>query len=197
MRRSKQFNNQIALEISPTSSQLADWIKRSQVGHRDAQTKLYEYIAEKYYRVICKTVGPSNADDVMQEFMIQLIAKIKQFRFESSFDTWAYRIAVNQCLQYLRKTVREKYQEKQYACSNRLAHNANELRSLENTELLDMALQRISGEQRAILHMKEVEELNYEVISGILRVPLGTVGSRLNKARKELCETMIQMGWDE
>lgn len=57
-------------------------------------------------------------------------------------------------------------------------------------------MEQISGEQRAILHMKEVEGLGYAAIASVLGFPEGTVGSRLNKARNELRTALIQMGWE-
>jgi len=66
----------------------------------------------------------------------------------------------------------------------------------EDAEILSLAMEKISGEQRAILHMKEVEGLGYDAISDVLGIPEGTVGSRLNKARKELRNSLIQLGWE-
>ncbi len=75
--------------------------------------------------------------------------------------------------------------------------NAPERKRTEDAELLYEAMQRISVEQRAILQMKEVEGLGYEAISILLEIPVGTVGSRLSKARREVRATMIELGWEE
>lgn len=182
--------------VGLTSDELVNLIGLASSGNRDSQKRIYEHLAARSYRVIRKIVGYSNADDVMQEFIIQLFAKLGQFRFESSFETWAHRMAVNQSLQYLRKKSREEQRTRKVACEMDMTHKTAETKQAEEAELLEVAMQQIPGEQRAILHMKEVEGLGYETISNILGIPVGTVGSRLNKARKELRNTMIQLGWD-
>lgn len=196
MRSSASSNRQGIASGNLTSDELADWIKQAASGNRDCQKKIYERLAASSYRVIRKIVGPSNADDVMQEFIIHLFTKLGQFRFESSFDTWAHRMAVNQSLQYLRKTQQDEQRVRRAAWNKDMLHYPPEPKRTEDAEMLAIAMQQISGEQRAILHMKEVEGLAYETISNILGIPIGTVGSRLNKARKELRNTMIELGWE-
>jgi len=196
MRSSASSNSQGMASSSLASDEFADWIKQAAVGNRECQKRIYDYLAARSYRAIRKIVGPSNADDVMQDFIIHLFEKLSQFRFESSFDTWAHRMVLNQSLQYLRKTQRDEQRVKNAAWTKGTPHNIPELKRTEDAEMLAMAMQQISGEQRAILHMKEVEGLGYETISSILGIPIGTVGSRLNKARKELRNTMIELGWE-
>ena len=72
----------------------------------------------------------------------------------------------------------------------------NEQIQQDDAEVLQLAMEQISGEQRAILHMKEIEGLGYEAIASVLGIPEGTVGSRLNKARKELRTSLIRLGWE-
>ncbi len=146
--------------------------------------------------MIRKIVGASNADDVMQDFVIHLFAKLGQFRFESSLETWAHRMAVNQSLQYLRKTNREEQRALKVALATEMSNDSGSQNQADDAEVLQLAMEQISGEQRAILHMKEVEGLGYEAIASVLGIPEGTVGSRLNKARKELRTSLIQLGWE-
>jgi RNA polymerase sigma-70 factor (ECF subfamily) len=132
----------------------------------------------------------------MQDFVIQLFGKLNQFRFESTLETWAHRMAVNQSLQYLRKTNREEQRVHKAALSmqnNLVPENQNQT---DDAEVLRLAMESISGEQRALLHMKEIEGLGYEAIASVLGIPEGTVGSRLNKARKDLKTSLLQLGWE-
>lgn len=175
---------------------LATWIKQAADGSRDHQKRIYELLAARIYRVIRKIVGASDADDVMQDFVIQLFGKLNQFRFESTLETWAHRMAVNQSLQYLRKTNREEQRVHKAALSmqnNLVPENQNQT---DDAEVLRLAMESISGEQRALLHMKEIEGLGYEAIASVLGIPEGTVGSRLNKARKDLKTSLLQLGWE-
>jgi RNA polymerase sigma-70 factor (ECF subfamily) len=175
---------------------LASLIKQAADGSRDHQKRIYELLAARIYRVIRKIVGASDADDVMQDFVIQLFGKLNQFRFESTLETWAHRMAVNQSLQYLRKTNREEQRVHKAALSmqnNLVPENQNQT---DDAEVLRLAMESISGEQRALLHMKEIEGLGYEAIASVLGIPEGTVGSRLNKARKDLKTSLLQLGWE-
>lgn len=176
--------------------ELKKWVSNATGGNREYQKRIYELLASRIYRVIRKIVGASNADDVMQDFVIQLFAKLGQFRFESSLETWAHRMAVNQSLQYLRKTKREEQRALKVAMATEMTNDSRSQNQADDAEVLQLAMEQISGEQRAILHMKEVEGLGYEAIASVLGIPEGTVGSRLNKARKELRTSLIQLGWE-
>lgn len=179
-----------------SDEELATWVSWAAVGSREHQKRIYDLVAAHCYRVIRKIVGESHADDVMQDFVIHLFAKLGQFRFESSLETWAHRMAVNQSLQYLRKLKREDQRIQSAAFSAKVSTAASPQSHLEDVEMLERAMEQISGEQRAILHMKEVEGLAYTAIANILGIPEGTVGSRLNKARNELRTSLIQLGWE-
>ncbi len=178
------------------NEELAAWINKAARGSREYQKRIYELLASRTYRVIRKIVGASNADDVMQDFVIQLFAKLDQFRFESSLETWAHRMAVNQSLQYLRKSSREEQRVRKVAMATEMENDSNTQLQTDDAEVLQLAMEQISGEQRALLHMKEVEGLSYEAIASVLGIPEGTVGSRLNKARKELRTSLIRLGWE-
>ena len=176
--------------------ELETWVTKAASGSREHQKRIYEFLASRIYRVIRKIVGANNADDVMQDFVIQLFAKLGQFRFESSLETWAHRMAVNQSLQYLRKSGREDQRIRKVAASTNMSEDPKIQRQTDDAEVLQLALEQISGEQRAILHMKEIEGLGYEDIAGVLGIPAGTVGSRLTKARKDLRTSLIHLGWE-
>jgi RNA polymerase sigma-70 factor (ECF subfamily) len=196
MHRAESFNPAGSNSDRPSAEELAVWIKNAAGGSRDYQKRIYELLASRIYRVIRKVVGPSSADDVMQDFVVQLFAKLGQFRFESSLETWAHRMAVNQSLQFLRKSSRETERIRKMGATAEMMNDSQSQLKSDDAEVLRLAMEKISGEQRALLHMKEVEGLGYEVIASVLGIPEGTVGSRLNKARKELRTSLIQLGWE-
>ncbi len=179
-----------------TNDDLEDWISKASQGDREFQKRIYDLLAAKSYRVIRRIVGESDAEDVMQDFVIHLFSKLRQFRFESSFETWAHRMAVNQSLQHLRKIHRDEKRIHNVAASMDTSTTSDEDCSDEDAELLENAMSQIPGEQRALLHMKEVEGLGYSAIARVLGIPEGTVGSRLNKARSSLKNTLIKLGWE-
>jgi len=200
MHQSESSNQTYGQTANRTSAipieELETWVTQAASGSREYQKRIYGLLASRVYRVIRKIVGNDNADDVMQDFVIQLFAKLGQFRFESSLETWAHRMAVNQSLQYLRKASREGQRLRKVAFSTNMSEDTEIQRQADDAEVLQLAMEQISGEQRAILHMKEIEGLGYEDIAGILGIPEGTVGSRLNKARKDLRTSLIHLGWE-
>lgn len=198
MQQSESSNLQRSMQhrASISIDELKKWVSNASKGDRECQKHIYELLASRIYRVIRKIVGVSNADDVMQDFFITLFAKLGQFRFESSLETWAHRMAVNQSLQYLRKTNRDEQRAVKVAQATEMTKDQIGQNQVDDAEILQLAMEQISGEQRAILHMKEVEGLGYEAIASVLGIPEGTVGSRLNRARKELRTSLTQLGWE-
>ena len=177
-------------------AELSEWIRGAARGDQESQKKIYQRIAAQIVRIVRRIVGQDHVDDVVQDFFVTLFAKISQFRFESSFETWVHRMAVNQSLQHLRKSTREQERIRQFAgdAASRSSLK-DEHSSHEDAEVLEIAMNHLSGDQRAILHMKEVEGFGYQQIAEVLGVPEGTVGSRLNKARSELKSALTQLGW--
>ena len=178
-------------------AELPEWIRGAARGDQESQKKIYQRIAAQIYRIVRRIVGQDHVDDVVQDFFVTLFAKINQFRFESSFETWVHRMAVNQSLQHLRKATREQERIRQYAGDGAVqSMPKDESSSSEDAEVLEIAMNHLSGAQRALLHMKEVEGFGYQQIAEVLGVPEGTVGSRLNKARSELRTALTQLGWE-
>ncbi|MEI7459775.1 MAG: RNA polymerase sigma factor [Pirellula sp.] len=181
----------------PFDAELAEWIRGAALGDQESQKKIYQRIAAQIVRIVRRIVGQDHVDDVVQDFFVTLFAKISQFRFESSFETWVHRMAVNQSLQHLRKASREQERIRQYAGDGAVRSiPKDESSSREDAEVLEIAMNHLSGDQRALLHMKEVEGFGYQQIAEVLGVPEGTVGSRLNKARSELRSALTQLGWE-
>ena len=69
-------------------------------------------------------------------------------------------------------------------------------RNIDDNELLERALARLEPDLRSTFLLKEVEGLSYDKIATALEIPEGTVGSRLNRARRELKQYLIELGWD-
>ncbi len=182
---------------SQFNAELSEWIRGAARGDQESKKKIYQRIAAQIFRIVRRIVGQDHVDDVVQDFFVTLFAKITQFRFESSFETWVHRMAVNQSLQHLRKASREQERIRQYAGDGAVQSTPkDESSSREDAEVLEIAMNHLSGDQRALLHMKEVEGFGYQQIAEVLGVPEGTVGSRLNKARSELRSALTQLGWE-
>ena len=164
-------------------------------GDAEARRELYETCHRQVYRLMVRMVGIQDAADVAQQVFLQLFRKLEQFSGRSSFRTWLYRLAVNEALQYLRKERRWSFAELAREPVGQAAGMVAERQARQ--ELLETALARIDPDQRALFLLREIDGLSYREIAGAVGIPEGTVGSRLNRVRRELRELLIQMGWEE
>lgn len=162
-------------------------------SERGAQQRLYELSHRQVYRLMVRMVGLQDAADVTQQVFLQVFRKIGQFAGRSKFETWIYRLAVNEALQYLRKGDRWKFQT---LAHEPVSHRKPEEDRGEHKELLEQALSRVEPELRSIFVLREVEGLSYREIAQAIDTPEGTVGSRLNRARRELQQHLTDLGWE-
>ncbi len=137
-------------------------------------------------------VGEQDAAEIVQAVFLQLFRKIGQFDRRSSFETWLYRLTVNESLQHLRRCQRWQFQTMEWEPMD----TSPDGKSVEQRELLELALARLDPELRAIFLLRESEELSYREIAESMQIPEGTVGSRLNRARRELQQHLNQLGYD-
>jgi RNA polymerase sigma-70 factor, ECF subfamily len=169
----------------------APCIKLAAQGDRAAQRRIYDSLVGRVYRSVLRIVGQDDAEDVTQEVFIRLFAKLGSFRHDSEFATWVYRLAVNEALQHLRRLRR-----RATVPLDEDTFPATEPPDADLGELLEVALAQIDAELKMLLELKEVEQLSYAEIAELLGIPAGTVGSRLNRARHDLREKLIALGWE-
>jgi len=169
-------------------------VQRASAGERAAQRELYEHFRDRVFRIVRRIVGTSDADDITQECFLKVFAKLHTFRFESQFSTWLHRLVVNESLQHVRSRSRRK-EYGQPMPDEKMGHVVG-VATMENAELLEVAMSRIDPELRVVFELKEVDEMPYSAIAEIVGIPEGTVGSRLNRARTELREHLTQLGWE-
>ncbi len=170
-------------------------ICRAAVGDRDAQRQIYEVFGVRVLRTVQRIVGESDAADVMQDAFLHVFNRLPSFRHEAQFATWLHRLVVNQAIQHLRKRGRRVMKTQPLSHENLTANDRSSLAS-ELSEILTRAMERIEPELRLIFQLKEVDELSYAQIGEIVGIPVGTVGSRLNRARRELRDQLLNLGWE-
>ena len=167
-------------------------IRRASSGDRTSQQLIYERLSGQVGSLVRRMVGQDAAEDVTQDVFIHVFDKLHTYSSASSFSTWVYRVAVNDALQYLR---REKRRTTVDLDESALVGKASR-QELDTRDLVEVALSRMDDQLRVVLELKEVEKLPYEQIAEIVGIPVGTVGSRLNKARRELREHLLRLGWE-
>lgn len=137
--------------------------------------------------------------DVTQEAFLQALSHLDSFRRTSRFYTWLYRIAYNcavGCVRRRKRAVSMESLTDEYGdafVAKVDAPDANACRE-DDVAILRKALQQLSPEYREPLILREIEGANYEQIAEILGVPIGTVRSRLHRARATLREILERSG---
>jgi RNA polymerase sigma-70 factor (ECF subfamily) len=129
------------------------------------------------------------AEDVAQEAFVQAFLKLSSFKGQSHFYTWLFRIARNQAVSRFRRTRKTSSIDGSESPVALLANEASpDQRMLQNEAVsqVQLALSRLSEEHRAILVLRELEDMDYDAIAEALELPVGTVRSRLHRARMQL-----------
>jgi RNA polymerase sigma-70 factor (ECF subfamily) len=177
----------IILEVSE-----AALITRAQGGDRNAFSELVRIHAQGVQNVIYRMCGNLQiADDAAQETFIRAWLEIRSFRPQAALRSWLYRIAINCAIDMLRKEKRilPGAMEDLYLRDSGPGPEAAFLQA-EQTALVQKAILGLPDASRAVLVLKEYEGLSYHEIAEILNIPIGTVMSRLNYARKLLKEKL-------
>ncbi len=175
------------------TQETAEIVAACQQGDPAAQRRLYDASHQNVYRLVVRMVGVQDAADVTQQVFLQAFRKIGQFSGRSQFGTWVYRVAVNESLQYLRKSKRSRMQSLEQEPTDR---SPDGHKKIENQELLEQALAQLEPGLRSTFLLREVEGLSYGDIARAIEIPEGTVGSRLNRARRELKQHLVELGWE-
>ena len=183
----------MSAEQTSKSDPLADVVQLCKSGRRSAQQELYEACHQDVFGLMVRMVGRQDAADVTQQVFMQVFRKIDQFQGQSKFKTWLYRLAVNESLQHLRKNKRKQ----QVLVHDPLDERPSLARQREAKDVLEAALERLEPLLRSIFLLKESQGLSYREIAEATDIPEGTVGSRLNRARRQLREHLIELGWEQ
>ena len=173
-------------------------IRYAQQGDNDAFEQLLLLHQKKVYNLCLRmSANPDDALDLSQEAFIKAWRSIGQYQFEASFSTWLFRLTSNVCIDHLRRKKRrqetsltESYDDSDEAEEFTLPDAAplpEEQAITNETKLaLAQAMERLGPEHREILQLRVVEDLSYEQIAEILDIRVGTVKSRLARARLSL-----------
>ena len=170
------------------------YVHQTVEGDAEAFNELVNRHHSKIYGLAYRMLGnPEDAADATQETFLEAYKSIKTFRFQSQFGTWLYRIGINTCQQYIRKS--QSYERKltAYTRESAIHGEASEEDSPERavikTEQNAVVQDAISGlpqKQREVVTLYYMQHLKYREIAQILKCSEGTVASRLNQALKNL-----------
>jgi RNA polymerase sigma-70 factor (ECF subfamily) len=169
----------------------SDWelLERSREGDVGAFGELVRRYEPKVAAAVIGMVGHSDeADDIGQETFIRFYHALNSFRGDSSIGTYITRIAMNLSLNALRRRERRRFLFKYIDTENEQHQPAaeNEAGRLEESEVLRSALQQLSPKHRAVVVLRLVQGYSTVETARLLRIPVGTVLSRLQRAQKKL-----------
>jgi RNA polymerase sigma-70 factor, ECF subfamily len=164
-------------------------------GRTAAFGELMRRYQDRLYHTVYRLVGNAeDAQDVVQEAFLSAYQSLEGFKGDARFFTWLYRIAVNAAISHRRKRrvvlsidpARHDDGGLDPLDGSLLSQPGVALERAEDEAKLHRAIKRLSPEHRAVLVLKDIEDQKYEAIAEILEVPIGTVRSRLHRARLEL-----------
>jgi len=182
-------------------AQDAALIRAFQEGDKAAFDKLVLNHKDRLFNLCYRILGDyEEANDSAQETFIKVYRGLKKFRFESGFSTWLYRIAVNTCKNKLKSSA-YRQKSKMVPLDNPVLANrsqpsreiqdespspAMELEKKERMRVIQEAIDALSPEQKQVVTLRDIEGFSYEEVAEITGFNLGTVKSRIARARQDL-----------
>jgi RNA polymerase sigma-70 factor (ECF subfamily) len=177
-------------------------VERAQRGDKHA----FELLVAKYQRRLGRLISrfvrnAAEAEDVTQDAFIKAYRALPAFRGDSAFYTWLYRIGINTAKNHLVAQGRraptstpfdadEAEDFEDAALLHEVATPENELMSKQVVEVVNSSLQELPDDLRTALTLREIEGLSYEEIAAVMNCPIGTVRSRIFRAREAIATNL-------
>lgn len=156
---------------------------------------LYEAHRSKVYNLSWRMLGsPQDAEDALQEIFLKVFDRIGNYRGDSAFSTWLYRITTNHCLDLLRRRKILTFMGFENAPEAQEKKDSEKALNLGFSPKVAVALEKLPSKQKACLLMREMEEMSYEDIASALNLSLGSVKSNIHRAKAFLKETLEKAG---
>ena len=188
-----------------TREQEAMIVRKVLQGNVNAFEKLVTEYEKGVYAIALRMTGnPEDASDMTQEAFIKAYNSLQSFRGDSKFSVWLYRIASNVCLDFLRSRNRkptvslsvedDEGEETQLDVADESQSPELLLERGLTRDAVRRGLKALAPDYRQILLLREIQGLSYEEIADVLRIEVGTVKSRIFRARKRLCAFLVEDG---
>jgi RNA polymerase sigma-70 factor (ECF subfamily) len=184
----------------------SDLVARAAGGDKEAYRALVEKYQSRAFSIAYEIVqSRHDAEDIIQESFVKAYLSIGDFRGQSSFYTWFYRIVYNMAIDFKRRTNRRGGEHAEYddrmsgengvfagATTGKTEGPSEAIFRKEQARKIQEALNEISEEHRAVITLREVDGLSYDEIADVVGVSKGTVMSRLHYARKKLQKALVE-----
>ena len=182
-------------------------VEQCRQGDSSAMERLILKYQNRIYNVILRICANTHdAAELTQDTFVKIIENIGEFKGRSSFYTWAFRIAVNLTLNYCQRSAKlrirsldaeddeddrqARRQLREFLSDKSSPDPAAVAQSKELCKLVVKSLMKLDDAQRAVVILRDIEGMNYAHIAEVLDIELGTVKSRLSRARSNLGEIM-------
>ena len=174
-------------------------LRQAQRGDAQAFEQLATPYERRLYAVCLRMMGsPESAQDAMQDGMLRLWRGLAGFQTHAQFGTWAYRVMTNACLDALRKqTIREAssleaLEDVGFSPPDPGQTPEEALEAADRRQAIQDALQALAPDARAALVLRDIQGESYEAAAEALGVSLGTVKSRIHRAREKMAALLAQ-----
>ncbi len=174
-------------------------IERFQNGDIRAFDEIVRRYKDPLLNFVYRFLGNrTESEDIVQETFLRVFKNKHAYRKVAKFSTWIYTIAGNLAKTELRKRKKRNlfsisdigYEDKDYEISDESLSPEKEVNSTMYDEIIQKEIQNLSPKFREVIILRDVQELSYEEISKIIKIPIGTVKSRVNRARLRLQERL-------
>ena len=180
-------------------------VSRARAGDTAAFEQLMLDNQDRVYTLCLRMTGNrEDALDLAQETFLNAWRGLSSFQGNSSFSTWVYRLASNACIDFLRKRKRRQQGESPHSLDDEEAplpepadprgSPEEELEQRELRRAVERGLQALPDHHRQVLVMRELSGMSYQEIGAVLDLDLGTVKSRIARARLALKKFLVQEG---
>ena len=168
-------------------------IARARRGDADAFEQLVVAYRDQVFRLALRMCGSeADADEVAQEAFLSAWKALPNFRGESQFSTWLYQLTTHAAIDLKRQIAADDITE--VSAADPAPSPQQQAEQSEQREIVRDAILQLAPEQREVVVLRFMEELSYEEIGAVLKLPSGTVKSRLNRAKAQLKEILSKSG---
>jgi len=177
----------------------SELVREAQRGNSQSFGELVRVHQDRLYNSMVHVLGcPEDAYDIVQDTFVQALLKITTFNGQSKSYTWIYRIAFNRAMTKQRRqrpaiSVEQSREGSGWDLPDPTDSPDKELLRQERVVFVRRALSELSEEHRAVMVLREVNNYDYETIATILKISVGTVRSRLHRARAQMRQSFERL----
>jgi len=166
-------------------------IRQAAGGDIKAFESIYKTSSPLVYTIAQRISGSTyDAEDITQAVFLTIHKKLNQFRFESSFKTWIYRVTLNTAFNHMRQKQREEQRMKTFKAElpqREKGYSVGDpIIDKDQQDLAASLLNELNPDQKAVLVLRSQEGLSYQEIAELLKININTVRTRIKRAREKL-----------